>query len=73
MKNETLEEAAVLIAINECIMDSSSFENENQPALIIGKEYVIKKVTRNQIVIESEVDTEHYFDIETIEDFFKVK
>jgi hypothetical protein len=68
-----IKEGTILIAINECIMNESSFENAGKPALIIGKEYVVKEVTRNQILIESELDENHFFEIKSIDEFFTAK
>jgi hypothetical protein len=61
-----------LIAINECIMNKSSFGNAGKTALIIGKEYVVKEVTRNEIEIKSEVDERHYFKLKKLNEFFEM-
>lgn len=73
-----LKVGTILIAKSECKMNSG--RSEGKPALIIGKEYPIKKVMEPQfeIIISSETDEEHYFDIPEKEEhyygkFFDVK
>lgn len=63
----------LLTAKDECIMDKTSFNNAGKPALIVGKKYPIKHIIPNSktIVISSEVDKNHLFPTEIINQFFK--
>jgi hypothetical protein len=55
-----LEIGTILIAKTICKMKDGTGN-----ALVIGKEYPIKKINEcDEIVIESETDVDHYFDID---------
>jgi len=59
MSKERLKKGSILIAKTECRMYGGT-----ECALIIGKEYEIKDVTRDEIIIDSELGGEHYFSID---------
>jgi hypothetical protein len=58
-----IQEGTVLIAKNECEMK----RNAAGKALIIGKEYVVHYVNDTYLVIESEFDKNHLFDLSETE------
>lgn len=62
-----------LIAIDPCEMDYGTFASVN--ALIVGKEYTILRIDEDRpegsrIIIQSEIDNNHYFQIAELKDFF---
>lgn len=61
---------SVLIANNVCKM-----KNGEGNALLIGKEYLVKEIDKHNecIIIESEINANHWFPIEGIEEWFDVK
>lgn len=63
-----MKEGTILIAKDLCKMNKTEV-----CALIIGKEYPVKDVFRNQIVVFSEIDENHYFDIDSIDNYFTIK
>lgn len=59
-----------LIAIDPCKMNCNG-----EKALIVGKEYTVLEIDVDDyegesIVIESEIDDNHYFDTAELKDFF---
>jgi hypothetical protein len=58
-----IQEGTILIAKNECEMK----RNATGKALIIGKEYVVHYVNDTDLVIESEFDKNHLFDLKETE------
>jgi hypothetical protein len=57
----------ILIATSICKMNDG-----DQKALIIGKEYKIKKLYEDEFIITSELG-QHWFDIDDLYKFFKIK
>jgi hypothetical protein len=72
---EKLKVGDTLTAIDECIMDKSSWSDAGKPALIVGKKYSINHIIPNSktIVISSEVDETHLFSTEMINKTFEHK
>ena len=72
---EKLKVGDMLTAIDECIMEKSSFSDAGKPALMPGKEYKINHIIpiSKTVVIYSEVDANHFFSTETINQFFTIK
>jgi hypothetical protein len=54
-----IKEGTILIAKNECEMKRNGFGK----ALIIGKEYKVNYVNDTDLIIESEFDKNHLFDL----------
>jgi hypothetical protein len=75
INTEKLKVGDTLIAKDECIMDGTAFWDRNKPALIPGKEYKINHIIPRSktIVVSSEVDAEHLFTTECINQFFTIK
>jgi len=55
-----------LIAINECEIDIGG------KALKVGKEYPINELINDEFCIKSEIFEEHFFNFDTIDEFFKI-
>lgn len=56
----TVTSDSILVAKDVCVMDSE----EKEQALIIGKEYKVKEIADGCIVIQSEIDENHFFNFE---------
>lgn len=59
-------EKDILIAKNECIMN----DEINVKALVIGKEYPVKGIFNQNIIIDSEFHKNHYFDLDEKSDSY---
>jgi hypothetical protein len=62
----------ILIAKDVCKMFEDGKETQIE-ALIIGKEYPIKAIISEEILIDSECISDHYFTMDKIQKFFNIK
>ena len=63
-----IEIGTVLIANNPCKMTDFDFE-----ALILGKEYPVHAIFKNEAIINSEFTDNHHFDIDELDLYFTIK
>ena len=68
LRPPSVQVGTVLIAVDPCRM-----EGGNEEALIVGKEYKVEYVCNGQVVIIDEGSHEHFFDLDTLNKFFKIK